>query len=186
MARSYVEQLKGLWGESFVKSAGQVFTYRNQLGENMYVEENLQARDLRTRLDQGVCCTQPKICRPEATYSETMRTSGQVARGHQEKLMVADGGKDTLYVTSTQWIRCALGGYVPWPLGVQRESIGGGYCGGLHCRHAPVLRACGRTSDCRQAPPPWCGEHHRSHSAVTGGPMTTVCPPRPPLRTILY
>ena len=26
---------------------------------------------------------------------------GQVARGHQEKQMVADGGKDTLYVVST-------------------------------------------------------------------------------------
>jgi hypothetical protein len=63
---------------------------------------------------------------------------------------------------------------------------GGGYCGGLQCRQAPVLRACGRTGDCRQATPPWCGEHHRSHSAVTEGPMTTVCPPNPPLRTILY
>ncbi len=31
---------------------------------------------------------------------------------------------------------------------------GGGYCGGLHCRQAPVLRACGRTRDGRQAPPP--------------------------------
>ncbi len=30
---------------------------------------------------------------------------------------------------------------------------GGGYCGGLHCRHAPVLRACGRTGDCSQATP---------------------------------
>jgi hypothetical protein len=64
---------------------------------------------------------------------------------------------------------------------------GGGYCGGLHCRHTPVLRTCGRTSDYTQAtPPPWCGEHHRSHFAITGGPMTIVCSPRPALCTILY
>jgi hypothetical protein len=47
----------------------------------------------------------------------------------------------------------SIGGYVPWPLGVQRESIGGGYCGGVHCRQAPVLRACGRTGDYRQPTP---------------------------------
>jgi len=50
----------------------------------MYVEENLQARDLRTRLGR-----------------EDNENIGQVARGHQEKQMVADGGKDTLYVVST-------------------------------------------------------------------------------------
>jgi hypothetical protein len=60
---------------------------------------------------------------------------------------------------------------------------GGGYCGGLHCRQAPVLRACGCISDCREATLPWCGEHHCSHFAVTGGPMTTVCPPQ---TTIAY
>ncbi len=59
---------------------------------------------------------------------------------------------------------------------IRGESIGGEYCGGLHCRHAPVLRAAGsRTGDSRQATlPVTCSEHHRSHSTVTGGSMTNM------------
>jgi len=37
---------------------------------------------------------------------------------------------------------------------IRGKSIEGGYCGGLHCRYAPVLKAGGRTSDSRQATPP--------------------------------
>jgi len=92
----------------------------------MYVEENLQARDLRTRLDR-----KEPVCRSWYWPTDLWRNLqarlyiqrdneniGQVARGHQEKQMVANGGKDTLYVVSTYWIRCTLGEYIPWPLGV--------------------------------------------------------------------
>ncbi len=100
--------------------------FRNRLGEKMYVEENLQARDLRTRLDrkQSVCRSwywPTDLCRNLQARFYIQRDNeniGQVARGHQEKQMVANGGKDTLYVVSTYWIRCILGGYLPWPLGV--------------------------------------------------------------------
>ena len=175
--------MKGLWGGSFVeicrpgfyiqkstrgkdvrrrKSAGQRSTYTFGLGSLLYVAKNLQARGY------------------------VQRDNENIGSGGTWPSRKTDGGRwwerypvRSLYVLDTVHTR-----------GVHTMAIGclegGGYCGGLHCRQAPVLRACGRTSDCRQAPPPWCGEHHRSHSAVTGGPMTTVCLPKAPLRTILY
>jgi len=80
-----------------------------ELGVPLHVEENLQARDLRTRLDrkQSVCRSwywRIDLWRNLQARFYLQRDNeniGQVARGHQEKLMVADGGKDTLYVTST-------------------------------------------------------------------------------------
>jgi len=148
------------------KSAGQRSTYTFGLGSLLYVAKNLQARNLRTG--------EKREHRWSGTWSPGKTDGGR----WWERYLVR-----SLYVVDTVRTREVR----TMAIGVSSVSLeGGGYCGGLHCRHAPVLRACGRTGDCSQATPPWCGEHHRSHSAVTGGPMTTVCPPRPPLRTILY
>jgi hypothetical protein len=175
--------LKGLWGGSFVeicrpgfyiqkstrgkdvrrrKSAGQRSTYTFGLGSLLYVAKNLQARGYVQRDNENIGSG--------GTWLSRKTDGGRWL----ERYLVR-----SLYVVDMVRTR-----------GIRTMAIecleGGGYCRGLHCRQAPVLRACGCTSDCRQATLPWCGEHHRSHSAVTGGPMTTVCPPRPPLRTILY
>ena len=183
MAQSYVEQLKGLWGEIFCqicrpdfyihqstrgknvrrrKSAGQRSTYTFGLGSLLYVAKNLQARGYVQQDNENIGSG--------GTWSSRKTDGGSWLERYPVR---------SLYVVDTVRTR-----------GVRTMAIecleGGGYCGGLQCRQAPVLRACGRTGDCSQATPPWCGEHHRSHSAVTGGPMTTVCPPRAPLRTILY
>ena len=116
------------------KSAGQRSTYTFGLGSLLYVAKNLQARNLRTG-------------EKREHWSDGTWSPGKTDGGRWwERYLVR-----SLYVVDTVRTR----GVRTMAIGVSSVSLeGGGYCGGLHCRHAPVLRACGRTGDCSQATPP--------------------------------
>ena len=75
-------------GGIFGKSAGQVSTYAILVGGNVQVAENLQARGLRTRLDQGVSCTQSKICHVGVRHNANIGPALRGARGRFGKQMV--------------------------------------------------------------------------------------------------
>jgi hypothetical protein len=132
--------LKGLWGGSFLeicrpgfyihestrgkdvrrrKSAGQTSTYTFKLGSLLYVAKNLQARGY------------------------VQRDNENIASGGTWSSRKTDGGRwwerypvHSLYIVDTVrsiGVRTmAIGGLV--------SVVGGGYCGGVHCRQAPVLR----------------------------------------------
>jgi len=115
------------------KSAGQRSTYTFELGSLPYVAKNLQARNLRTG--------EKREHRWGGTWSPGKTDGGR----WWERYLVR-----SLYVVDTVRTREVR----TMAIGVSSVSLeGGGYCGGLHCRHAPVLRACGRTGDCSQATP---------------------------------
>ena len=131
------------------KSAGQRSTYTFGLGSLLYVAKNLQARNLRTG--------EKREHRWGGTWSPGKTDGGR----WWERYLVR-----SLYVVDTVRTR-EVRTMAIWCL--RGESMGEGTVEGctvdmlLCCGHVIVLVTADRLPSSQ-----WCGEHHRSHSVVTG------------------